>query len=55
MIYAVDNKKKLIREITKEEVMYFFNSRFSKRNRFTYIIGKINAKQYIKNTMKGEK
>ena len=55
MMYVLDNKKKLIREITKEEVMYFFNSRFSKRNRFTYIIGKINAKQYIKNAMKGEK
>jgi hypothetical protein len=54
MIYAVDNKKKLIREITKEEVVHFFNSRFSKRNRFTYIIGKINAKQYIKKAMKGK-
>ena len=54
MIYAVDNKKKLIREITKEEVVHFFNSRFSKRNRFTYIIGKINAKQYIKKDMKGK-
>jgi hypothetical protein len=55
MMYAIDNKKKLIRKITKEEIVYFFNSKFSKRNRFTYIADKINAKQYIKNSMKGEK
>ena len=54
MIYAIDNKKQLIRKITKEEVVYFFNSRFSKRNRFTYIADKTNAKQYIKNAMKGK-
>ena len=51
MIYAIDNKKKLIRKITKEEIVYFFNSRFSKRNRFIYIADKINAKQYIKKQM----
>jgi hypothetical protein len=54
MIYAIDNKKQLIRKITKEEVVYFFNSRFNKRNRFIYIADKTNAKQYIKNAMKGK-
>ena len=51
MIYAIDNKKRLVRKITKEEIVDFFNNNHSKRNRFTYIANKINTKRYIKNAM----
>ena len=47
MIYAIDNKKRLVRKITKEEIVDFFNNNHSKRNRFTYIADKTNAKRYI--------
>jgi len=51
MIYAIDNKKRLVRKITKEEIVYFFNNNHSKRNRFIYIADKTGAKRYIKNAM----
>jgi hypothetical protein len=54
MIYAIDNKKRLVRKITKEEIVSFFNNNHSKRNRFTYIADKINAKRYIKNAMEAK-
>jgi hypothetical protein len=54
MIYALDNKKQLIRKITKEELVYFFNLRHSKRNRFTYIADKTNAKKHIKQYFKNK-
>jgi hypothetical protein len=54
MIYAIDNKKRLVRKITKEEIVYFFNNNYNKRNRFTYIADKINAKRYIKNAMEAK-
>jgi hypothetical protein len=37
-----------VRKITKEEIVDFFNNNHSKRNRFTYIADKTNAKRYIK-------
>ena len=54
MIYAIDNKKRLVRKITKKEIVDFFNNNYNKRNRFTYIADKINAKQYIKNAMEAK-
>jgi hypothetical protein len=54
MIYAIDNKKRLVRKITKEEIVDFFNNNHNKRNRFIYIADKINAKRYIKNVIKAK-
>ena len=51
MIYAIDNKKRLVRKITKEEIVYFFNNNHSKRNRFIFVDNKQHAKQVIKYAM----